>query len=106
MSDNTLVSDDEHIIPDLFNMKAVAQKVNWGAPSCESSDKSSSSGGANVYGRGAGKNISAEKKRKSLNVKKRSKESSKRTKTDLLDKNRGTQNPKQKKSKHVVRKRK
>ena len=51
----------------------------------ESSCSSESSGGVKVYGRGAEKPPNKEKKKRKAALKKRGKESAKRTATDLLD---------------------
>ena len=72
---------------DLFDMARVATVVRCpGTPSNrESSCSSESSGGVKVYGRGAEKPPNKEKKKRKAALKKRGKESAKRTATDLLD---------------------
>ena len=63
----------------------LAQRVSWGAPNRENSENYESSGGVRVYGRGAEKSMSKEKKKKRADCKKRGKASSSRTRTDVLD---------------------
>jgi hypothetical protein len=62
-----------------------ARRVSWAAPDRESSESDMSSGGVNVYGRGAEKTISKEKKKKKLEKKKRSKDAAKKTSVDILE---------------------
>ena len=77
---------DSDIEPDVFNMQNSAKKVSWGAPRRENSPTSdNSSAGVNVYGRGAEKTMSKEKKKKKTEKKKRSKEAADRSVTDLLN---------------------
>ena len=74
-------SDIEHDLLDVHP----ARRVSWAAPDRESSESDMSSGGVNVYGRGAEKTISKEKKKKKLEKKKRSKDAAKKTSVDILE---------------------
>ena len=79
-------SDEDESCVDPFNMRDHAKKVSWGAPDRQQSVSSAaSSGGVNVFGRGAEKRISQQKKTRKVEKKKASKEASKRTATDILD---------------------
>lgn len=84
--DGNLIQTDSDISdnPDIYNMAASARKVAWGAPEREHSS-SSSSRGVNIYGRGAEKVTSVKKKKKRCNERKRAKEASAMSKTDILD---------------------
>jgi hypothetical protein len=79
-------SDSEESEVDIYNTSKTAKKVSWGAPAREGSEESDSSGGVNVYGRGAGKSKSAEKKKKKSEKRKHFKQSSKKSQVDILDK--------------------
>ena len=78
-------SFDSDFNDDPFNMKKVAKKVSWGAPDHDGSESPGSSGGVIVYGRGAEKSVDKSKKKRKADIKKRSKESNKRTSTDVLE---------------------
>ena len=84
-SDQLSKSDSNESEPNVFNMGQSARKVSWGAPMRENSGSSSSSGGVNIFGRAAEKEVSAEKKKKKADKKKRSKEASAKTTVDILD---------------------
>ena len=84
-SDQLSKSDSNESEPNVFNMGQSARKVSWGAPMREHSGSSSSSGGVNIFGRAAEKEVSAEKKKKKADKKKRSKEASAKTTVDILD---------------------
>ena len=75
------ISDDD---VNIFDMSAHAKRVSWGAPERENSESSQSSGGVLVHGRGAQKEVSTEKKTKRTSNKKRAKDSTAKTKNDIL----------------------
>lgn len=62
-------SESENI--DIYQVGKTAKKMRWGPPSRQSSESSESSGGVNVYGRGADK--STTRKKKSRNSRKNAK---------------------------------
>ena len=55
-------SESENI--DIYQVGKTAKKMRWGSPSRQSSESSESSGGVNVYGRGADKSTTRKKKSK------------------------------------------
>ena len=76
---------EEDVGVDVYNTGKTAKKVSWGAPTRDDSENSGSSAGVRVYGRGAEKSISKEKKKKKADRKKHMKEASNKTRVDLLD---------------------
>ena len=70
---------------DIYNMGRTAKKVSFGAPIPDESEESFSSAGVVVYGRGAEKTISQEKKEKKREKKKHMKDSSAKTRLDILE---------------------
>ena len=71
---------------DLFQIGRHAKKVSWGAPSISDSEDSFSSGGVHVYGRGAEKVKSKERKEKESKKKKHFKQSSNKSQVDIIEK--------------------
>ena len=78
-------NDVEEVV-DVYNTGKTAKKISWGAPSRVGSEQSHSSAGVNVYGRGAEKSMSKEKKKKKSVKKNHLKESSKKSKVDIIEK--------------------
>ena len=76
-------TDEEDI--DIYDMGRTAKKVSFGAPIPDESEDSFSSAGVVVYGRGAEKTISQEKKEKKREKKKHMKDSSAKTRLDILE---------------------